>query len=94
MGWLPDYPSFKDYTPQTKNIAPLFKKVDLDDALKVKILKTSLLSKQDLRKWCSPLEDQGQLRSCTANAGLGLWNILKDERMENILMPHDYSFTK
>jgi len=72
MGWLPDYPSFKDYTPQSKNIAPLFKKVDLGDTIKGKVLKTSLPSKQDLRKWCSPIEDQGQLGSCTANAGVGL----------------------
>jgi hypothetical protein len=41
MGWLPDYPSFKDYTPQSKNIAPLFKKVDLGDTIKGKVLKTS-----------------------------------------------------
>jgi hypothetical protein len=72
MGWLPDYPSFKDYTPQSKNIAPLFKKVDLADTTKGKVLQKSLLSKQDLRKWCSPIEDPGQLGSCTANAGVGL----------------------
>jgi C1A family cysteine protease len=72
MGWLPDYPSFKDYTPQSKSIAPLFKKVDLGDTTKGKVLKTSLPSKHDLRKWCSPIEDQGQLGSCTANAGVGL----------------------
>ena len=68
MGWLPDYPSFKDYTPQRKNISPLFKKVDLGDTLKGKVLKTSLPPKQDLRKWCSPIEDQLSIGSCTANA--------------------------
>lgn len=26
----------------------------------------------DLRPWCSPIEDQGQLGSCTANAAVGL----------------------
>jgi C1A family cysteine protease len=26
----------------------------------------------DLRPWCSPVEDQGNLQSCTANAGAGL----------------------
>jgi C1A family cysteine protease len=72
MRWLPDYPSFKDYTPQSKNIAPLFKKVDLRDSIKEEVLKTSLPSKQDLRKWCSPIEDQAQLGSSTANAGVGL----------------------
>jgi hypothetical protein len=55
MGWLPDYPSFKDYIPQSKNVATLFKKVDLGDTIKGKVLKTSLPSKQDLRKWCSPI---------------------------------------
>jgi hypothetical protein len=58
MGWLPDYPSSKDYTPQSKNVAPLFKKVDLADTLKGKGLKAALPSKPDLRKWCSPIEDQ------------------------------------
>ncbi len=57
MGWLPDYPSFKDYTPQSKNIAPLFEG-DLADTTKEKVLKTSLPSKQDLRKWCSPIENR------------------------------------
>jgi hypothetical protein len=39
MGWLPDYPSFKDYTPQSENIAPLFKKVDLGDTIKEKVVR-------------------------------------------------------
>jgi C1A family cysteine protease len=77
MGWLPDYPSFKDYTPQSKNIAPLFKKVDLGDTVKGKVLKASLPSRQDLREWCTPVEDQGQVGSCTANAGVGLVEYLK-----------------
>jgi C1A family cysteine protease len=72
MWWLPDYPSFKDYTPQSKNVAPLFKKVNLTDTLTGIVLKTSLASKQDLRNWCSTIEDHGQLASCTANAGVGL----------------------
>lgn len=72
LGWLPDYPSFKDYTPQTTGVAALFKKVDLDKNLKIAVLKESIPSKQDLRKWCSPIEDQKSLGSCTANAGVGM----------------------
>ncbi|HEX9318312.1 MAG TPA: hypothetical protein VF884_05190, partial [Nitrososphaeraceae archaeon] len=72
LGWLPDYPSFKDYTPQTTGVAAMFKKVDLDKNLKSTVLKESLPSKQDLRKWCSPIEDQKSLGSCTANAGVGM----------------------
>ena len=84
MGWLPDYPSFKDYTPQSKNIAPLFKKVDLDNTLKGKVLKTSLPSKQDLRKWCSPIEDQGHWVHVLQTQESVWWNILKDGLTENI----------
>ena len=39
---------------------------------KSSILKESLPIKQDLRKWCSPIEDQKSLGSCTANAGVGM----------------------
>jgi len=31
-----------------------------------------LPAKTDLRAWCSPIEDQGNLGSCTAHAGVGL----------------------
>lgn len=72
MGWLPDYPSFRDYTPQTTKVANLFKKVDLDETLKTKVLKVPLPTKKDLRKWCSPIEDQESIGSCTANAAVGL----------------------
>lgn len=30
-------------------------------------------TKVDLREWCSPVEDQGALGSCTAHAGVGLY---------------------
>jgi C1A family cysteine protease len=36
------------------------------------VLKTSLPSRQDIRKWCSPIEDPWQLELSTANAGIGL----------------------
>jgi C1A family cysteine protease len=94
MGRLPDYPSFKDYTPQSKTIAPLFKKVDLEDTTKGKVLKTSLPSKQDLRKCCSPIEDQGQSGSCTANAGFGLVEYFERRAYGKHIDTHDYSFIK
>jgi len=34
--------------------------------------KAALLYQVDLRPWCSPIEDQDSLGSCTANAGVGL----------------------
>jgi C1A family cysteine protease len=72
MGCLPDYPSFRDYTPQSTKVAKMIKRADLDETLKTKVLKVSLPSKKDLRKWCSQIEDQLSIGSCTGNAGVGL----------------------
>ena len=65
MGWIPDYPDFRDYTEKTEEV----KSVLGSEALfKAKGLPTSV----DLRGWCSPVEDQGSLGSCTAHAGVGI----------------------
>ncbi len=63
FGWLPDYPDYRDYTEQTKQIQGLFQNITRP----VKISK-----KVDLRLWCSPVENQGRLGSCTAHAGAGV----------------------
>ncbi len=68
MGWERDLPDFRDCTPDS-----LLIKVIRDKSKKLKrTLKKSLPSSVDLREWCSPIEDQGSLGSCTANAGVGL----------------------
>ena len=64
MGWIPDYPDFRDYTEKTEEV----KSVLGAAAIKAKTLPTSV----DLREWCSPVEDQGSLGSCTAHAGTGI----------------------
>lgn len=63
MGWLPDYPNIHDYTISHKLIKPLLAKVK-DNAVP---------SAVDQREWCSLIEDQKNLGSCTAQAGMGLW---------------------
>lgn len=67
LGWIPDYPDFRDYTVEHEDIKPMIKKVGI-----VEPVKTGLPSSTDLRQWCSPIEDQGQLGSCTANAAAGI----------------------
>lgn len=42
-------------------------------ALKAAAKKAAAASKIDLSKWCSPVEDQGGIGSCTAHAGVGLY---------------------
>jgi len=65
MGWIPDYPDFRDYTEKTEEVKTLLRVTQL---LKKKTLPKSI----DLREWCSPVEDQGMLGSCTAHAGAGI----------------------
>ena len=64
-GWLPPKPDLRDYTPSHKEIKPIIKKLGLGSS-------QELPSKVDLRKWCSPVENQGNLGSCTAQAGIGI----------------------
>ena len=80
MGWLPDYPDIRDYTVETKEVSrrllslkqkdsphTMLAKAGVTDPAKVK-----LPASVNLRKWCSPVEDQGSLGSCTAQAGAGV----------------------
>ncbi len=64
MGWIPDYPDIRDYTPEHEKVAPILKKL--------KRTSKDLPVSVDLRKWCPPVENQGTLGSCTANAGVAL----------------------
>jgi C1A family cysteine protease len=66
MGWLPDWPDIRDYTADHELIAPLLARARVGSSRK------KLPAKADLREWCPPIEDQGQLGSCTANAGVAL----------------------
>ena len=65
MGWIPDYPDFRDYTEKTEEVKSVLSSRGLDRT-------RSLPPSVDLREWCSPIEDQGMLGSCTAHAGVGI----------------------
>lgn len=65
MGWIPDYPDLRDYTEETAEIRSV-----LGGQRRVKV--KGVPSSVDLRQWCSPVEDQGAIGSCTAHAGVGL----------------------
>ena len=65
LGWLPDYPDFRDYTVEHDDIKGMLRHIGV-----IKV--TSLPGSVDLRPWCSPIEAQGELGSCTAHAGVGM----------------------
>lgn len=80
MGWIRDFPSLEDYTVEKNEVPRRLVQLGEKETIKsmIKTLKihqptsTSIPNSIDLTRWCSPIEDQGDLGSCTANAGVGL----------------------
>lgn len=79
MGWLRDYPDFRDYTIDKDSVSPKLQTLGQTKSIKQMLTDvgifappSSLPSAVDLRAWCSPIEDQMQIGSCTANAEVGL----------------------
>lgn len=68
LGWIRDRPDHRDYTMDTSSVSTLLRGINADRPRPDGELPTRV----DLREWCTPIEDQGALGSCTAQAGLGL----------------------
>lgn len=64
-GWLAPSPDFRDYTEEHPDIAPMVENLGVSPT-------AALPPKVDLRKWCSAIENQLDLGSCTAHAGVGI----------------------
>jgi len=67
-GWLPPLPDLRDFTDEKPEIAVMVKKLGLPGSEKRKAMPAAV----DLRPWCSPIENQQGLGSCTAHAALGV----------------------
>ncbi len=80
MGWLPDYPSIKDFTAGHDVVPPRLKQFGQVDSVKTMLkkvgapgpAKAGLPAAIDLTQHCSPIENQLSLGSCTAQAGVGI----------------------
>ncbi len=80
MGWVRDYPDFRDFSAEQKEIPArlmgLGQTASIKDMLRAIGIggraKLTLPGSADLRPWCSPIEDQQSIGSCTAHAGVGL----------------------
>ncbi|MDD1749461.1 MAG: cysteine protease [Methanothrix sp.] len=79
MGWLRDWPDSRDYTPETNSVSAKLKELGQTESIKAMIKKVGVEKPKkeaqasvDLRRWCSPIENQLSLGSCTAHAGIGL----------------------
>lgn len=68
-GWLPPRPDLRDYTIAQPQVAAMSRAMGLPDRSgRPKAAPPSV----DLRAWCSPIENQKTLGSCTANAAVGV----------------------
>ncbi|NPC52075.1 hypothetical protein D7X99_40280 [Corallococcus sp. AB032C] len=78
LGWLPDPLDPRDLTvraPEVKrSLSAVMPRLSPKGAVGAAAGATSVGPlRVDLRKWCSAVEDQGQIGSCTANAVVGLY---------------------
>lgn len=63
FGWIPDRPDFRDFTPETSAVSDMLGKAKV-----AKPPSAVLPANRDLRPWCSPVDQQYPLGSCTAHA--------------------------
>jgi C1A family cysteine protease len=73
-GWLPPLPDLRDYSPEHPDIAEMNNKLGIAG---VRLGAPVLPAKVNLRQWCSPIENQGGLGSCSAHAGMGVVEYLE-----------------
>ena len=74
-GWLAPQPDLRDYTPLHRQITSFNKKLKLPSLTGrsgTTDFRPSGHGPSDLREWCSPVENQQELGSCTANAAAGI----------------------
>jgi C1A family cysteine protease len=86
MGWVPDIPSVQDFTPDHEQVLPLLNRTAVPKIARTNAgggvaratrgsgaaAAPALARKTSLQEWFSPVEDQGEVGSCTANAAVAL----------------------
>ncbi len=74
-GWVPPVPDLRDYTINSDPVLQESRAIGIAGPEAVRA--PAAPAKVDLRQWCSPIEDQGNLGSCTANAAVGVVEYLE-----------------
>lgn len=82
MGWLPDPPDARDLNLRSARVRDRLGQLGASLGRGVSGTSRGLHSHAgqvlvDLRQWCSPIEDQGQIGSCTAQAVVGALEYLQ-----------------
>lgn len=66
FGWRRDLPDFRDYSTDHPKVQPILGRIGAVAPT------ASLPASVDLRSYCSPIKDQGDLGACTAHAGISM----------------------
>ena len=79
MGWIPDYPDFRDFNTETSTVRPRQEALNASEPIrsmleraKVAELAPRLAGSVDLSADFPPVEDQGEIGSCTSNAAVAI----------------------
>ena len=99
LGWLPDYPDFRDHTTEEAKVSARRKLVGEEVPIKgmlgaLNVADRKAPAKVDLRPWCSAVENQGSIGSCTAHAGVGVVEYFERRVLEGTSMRRVSSSTR
>jgi len=72
MGWLPDRPDMRDLSYSSPEVRDVLGASASESLQRLAAGKNDVPASVDLREHFSPVEDQGRLGSCTANAACGM----------------------
>jgi C1A family cysteine protease/predicted TIM-barrel fold metal-dependent hydrolase len=78
FGWVRDLPDIRDYSAQKDTLSNRHREIGVQNSVREMLSPFIARAKQaippsvDLTRWCSPVEDQGAIGSCTAHAGVAL----------------------
>lgn len=84
FGWVRDYPDFRDLTVETDKVPAKLEALGQPSVRSMLVKAGALPSNskpaapvklpatKSLRQWCSPIEDQEDIGSCTAHAAVGM----------------------
>jgi C1A family cysteine protease len=85
MGWLADFPSDQDLTRATTKVPKKAREAGVSKPIAELVKSAGVPTKpaapkkaMDLRPWCSRIENQDALGSCTAHAGVALFEYFQN----------------
>ncbi len=93
FGWRRDLPDFRDFTINQVELNSKLRALGNQKPIHELLKKTGVVNhkkgelpvKVDLREWCSPIEQQGNIGSCTAHAGVGILEYFENRSFNKIV---------